>query len=335
MTATNNDTRWRQDKYHPDAWAFKNDSNQTGGNVYFFSNTSSQSPFTYGDVQTFFFTSTNVGASSVNDIPLFACYSTPTGSGDGVAGFYRSRWVFQASSTAYRGSGARCLYYFGSDPTTLHPELVHVPLELKTNAPTGPRGAEETLYLMSINSDSNRPASAVDYLLHTAGFVLSASKGTITREYQFVNSLEQNVQDAVLGLDVLNLLSFTTQGANSCLNVAVGAPSMVEAHWTNASFDTLAQGGISNSINLAATSSQTIFGTATVPSTGGMGMGGSLVLQYSADNTNWVSSTNSFYVSAGVPNFSFSSSLALCMKYVRLLVRDADFSEVSVYLLGK
>lgn len=196
---TENDTRFRLDVNGRDGWRFVNDTAQTGSNIYWYSNIdNAQNAFNYSDVDTFYHISTCNSVLNTTVMPLIAVYSAPTGTDDGAPGFYHSRWTFSPNTQGY--AYERVLYYYGTDPVNIHPELRHVGLTLTTTAPTGPRN-DAVIYLMSLNTQSGQDENSIDYVAHETGFILSNG---VFRSYQFSNSQTRLRQNALADLQVVD-----------------------------------------------------------------------------------------------------------------------------------
>jgi hypothetical protein len=175
----------------------------TGSSLYWYSNqvppfgVGTQSNILYNDVQTFYAVVSTNAVAAADDLPIIGVYSFPTGSGDGNAAFYHSRWVFTTTSANNRYANEKVLYYYGVNPA-IYPELRHVQLTLSTVAPTGPR-TNDVIYLMSLNTTSGRSANAVDYIAHATGFhLVNGDK----REFQFDNSKKRLAETTFSELDV-------------------------------------------------------------------------------------------------------------------------------------
>jgi hypothetical protein len=101
-----------------------------------------------------------------------------------------------------------------------------------------------------------------------------------------------------------------------------------------ASFDTLAVGGVSGSITLENSSIQSFFGFAVLASGG---TGGQLVIQFSIDNTNWFSTYNTFYISSSdvLSPTTFSAQYTFAIKYIRFIIASQAMSKVNINICYK
>lgn len=104
---------------------------------------------------------------------------------------------------------------------------------------------------------------------------------------------------------------------------------------TEASFNNLNIGGVSGAITLENSSIQSFFGNGTVA--GSVGMGGSIVIQFSIDNTNWYSTYNSFFISSlDILNPStFASNYTFAIKYIRFIITGQEMNTININICYK
>jgi hypothetical protein len=104
---------------------------------------------------------------------------------------------------------------------------------------------------------------------------------------------------------------------------------------TEASFNNLNIGGFSGAITLENSSIQSFFGNGTVAGT--VGMGGSIVIQFSIDNTNWYSTYNSFFISSiDILNPStFASNYTFAIKYIRFIITGQAMNTININICYK
>lgn len=132
-------------------------------------------------------------------LPIFGVYTTPTGSGDAVPGFYKSRKTYGIATNQKLFSGELIVCY---NSITILDKIKNVlptcrRVLLSQSTSVGPAGNDETIRYMSINNDSLTPPGDVQWSVVGAGWY-DGSSSPVIRHFRFsVNrqQQEQSVQD--------------------------------------------------------------------------------------------------------------------------------------------
>ena len=213
-TMTGADSRFEIDRVRPDSWSFTNTKNQTGSNVFWYSNTvtsplgAQKFPILHGDLQSLYFVAGINRTSDIEALPFVAVYSPSN------IAFYTSRWVYTIDPSEKLIQGEKVLLYYGSDPVNIHTNIRHLQLLFNAVASQGPLLETEVCYLMSINTASALPASSVYYNLYNAGFILNDVKHT-HNDYAFNSGIqskadlklsEVNVTNGAMEVNVSNII---------------------------------------------------------------------------------------------------------------------------------
>jgi len=146
-----------------DGWYFKNAIAGQKINWYFFDGTTqgtiTLANFSAYAVMTF---------DATTAYPILAFYTFPTGSGDAIPGFARSRVVYANPLSPAAVAGVKYLVYFGDEPAA-HPELPRIQLTKSTISTIGPQVPSEIVLTASFGTDSGEPANEVQFLVETLG----------------------------------------------------------------------------------------------------------------------------------------------------------------------
>jgi hypothetical protein len=213
-TMTGADNRFIIDRVRPDSWGFVNDKNQTGSNVFWYSNTvtsplgAQKFPILHGDLQSLYFVA-GINRTSDNEaLPFVAVYSPSN------IAFYTSRWVYTIDPSEKLIQGEKVLLYYGSDPINIYTNIRHLQLLFNAVASQGPLLETEVCYLMSINTASGLTASSVYYNLYNAGWILNDVNKT-HNDYEFNSGIkskgdlllsELNVNNGIMDVNVSNII---------------------------------------------------------------------------------------------------------------------------------
>ena len=162
-------------------WYFKNDSAGKKINWYFFDGQAVN--VTLGNFSAYAI----VTLDSVTSQPFLVLYSTPTGSGDAVPGFYKSSRAF----TWPAGSvvGTKYLIYFGQNPT-VHPNLPRV--QLTTAITNGSFAPSERVFSVALHSDSGSSVNNVQFVVETLGINTTTVKADIELRLDSSDNLEDS-----------------------------------------------------------------------------------------------------------------------------------------------
>jgi hypothetical protein len=157
-----------------------------GAQVYYYTNTAlvanaSEPNITLGSVSSgFCVASLNLITNNENSW-IMAIYTKPTGSGDAQF-WYKSRKSYQVTSSFPLSKGVDYLFYWGSNPVSVHPELQHVEMALASTQ--GTADSSEIVQFMSVNIPSTVAQNQFVGRVKRAGYVRSE----ISREVYFLNS---------------------------------------------------------------------------------------------------------------------------------------------------
>ena len=328
-TMTQADDRFEIDRVRPDSWSFTNTKNQTGSNVFWYSNTvtsplgAQQFPILHGDLQSLYFVAGINRTEDINAVPFMAVFSPSN------IAFYTSRWIYTIDPSEKLIQGEKVLLYYGSDPVNIHTNIRHLQLLFNAVASQGSLLETEVCYLMSINTASGLTASSVYYNLYNAGWILNDVNKT-HNDYEFNSGIKSK---ADLLLSRLNESSGNL-GVNVANSLTVGGTSLDQMTFTTASGDgsivglnvitrnafypttfIFTENDISitdetPSIDLRAYNKLSVFGTST--HTGGGSH--NIIVQYSNDNITFYDSPNVIATTAN--KFAYDNS-TFCVSYMR------------------
>lgn len=105
--------------------------------------------------------------------PYFGIYTQPTGTGDAPAGWYKSKRVYSATTTAV--TPGKYLIHFGTNPD-VYPELPRIALTVTNNQSVGAFASTEIIYLLALNTNSAQPINDYKFVTHQLGFQTTAAK---------------------------------------------------------------------------------------------------------------------------------------------------------------
>jgi hypothetical protein len=176
---------WYNPSDDVEGWGYINEI-VGGAQVYYYTNTglvpnASEPNITLGSVSTGWCVASLNLITTTDNTWIMGIYTKPTGSGDDQI-WYKSRKSYQVTSSFPLSKGVDYLFYWGDDPTTVHPELQHVEMALASTQ--GPADPSEIVQFMSLNIPSTVPQFQFVGRVKRAGYVRSG----VSREVHFLNS---------------------------------------------------------------------------------------------------------------------------------------------------
>jgi hypothetical protein len=222
-----------------EGWYFKNTGTNQPSQVYYYSYTNPalqvpgrQFPYQLNDISCGYCVVRLLSINATAGLPTLGIYTRPTGSGDAVPGFFKSRKVYVIPNTAKLTQGMKVLLYWGVQPSLkLHPGVSRVELQLAST--TGTAAGTELLAYMTVNTDSAALAGNSEYILSAAGFQYGAelimdstftgessttTTGTATESNQIASNTavcaRLDNSNTTLGLINTNLDQLTYSGSN-------------------------------------------------------------------------------------------------------------------------
>ncbi len=159
--------------YHPtsEGWYYQNTVAGGASNLYFYANTQTkQTQYTISELMNSYVVVKLANMTATNTLPILAVYSRPTGSGDAVPGFYKSRWVYTIPNTAQLSQiGQEFLLYWGELPSVkIHPNIHRVQATLASSS--GPAQQSETLQFLTVNTESSATVNTVKVIYTNCGW---------------------------------------------------------------------------------------------------------------------------------------------------------------------
>lgn len=163
-----------------EGWYFKNTGTSQPSQLFFYSYlnpamavANRQFAYQLNDITMSYCVVRLIATNSAEGLATLGIYTRPTGSGDAVPGFFKSRKVYNIPSTAKLTQGMEVMLYWGVEPSLkLHPGVSRIQLQLATT--TGPAVGTEQLAFLSINTDSAALAGNAEYIVSAAGFQFAA-----------------------------------------------------------------------------------------------------------------------------------------------------------------
>jgi hypothetical protein len=159
-----------------EGWYYKNLVNGQVSQLYFYSYLNPamsvagrQFTYTLADITMSYCVVRLLAVNSAEGLATLGIYTRPTGSGDAVPGFFKSRKVYNIPSTAKLTQGMEVMLYWGVEPNLkLHPGVSRIQLQLATTV--GTAAGTEQLAFLSLNTDSAALAGNAEYIVSAAGF---------------------------------------------------------------------------------------------------------------------------------------------------------------------
>jgi hypothetical protein len=161
-------------------WYYKNLVNGQVSQIYFYSYLNPamsvagrQFVYTLADITMSYCVVRLLAVNSAEGLVTLGIYTRPTGSGDAVPGFFKSRKVYNIPTTAKLTQGMEVMLYWGIEPNLkLHPGVARIQLQLAST--TGAALGTEQLAFLSLNTDSASLAGNSEYVVSAAGFQYAA-----------------------------------------------------------------------------------------------------------------------------------------------------------------
>lgn len=173
-----------------------------------------QYSFTFADIDIFYMIISNYNSSTTNNFPRLRIYSAPTGSGDALPGYYKSRWEYVINTSQFTNNGSNIMIYNGNlarvkANDTECPRVAYI-----LNNTQGPHANTEIITHIELFSE---PSSTPNQHNVIEGAIYVKNKGLIN--YYFTNN---NKSKAEIASQKLSSLAFTTGSLDVNLkNVAV------------------------------------------------------------------------------------------------------------------
>ena len=166
-----------------EGWYFKNTGFSQPSQLYYYSYTNPalqvpgrQFAYQLNDISIGYCVVKLLSVNATDGLVTLALYSRPTGSGDAVPGFYKSRKVYAIpnNSTAKLTQGMKVMLWWGSlaPSLKLHPDVARIQLDLVTT--TGTAAPTELLAYLTLQTDSAALAGNSEYIVSAAGFQYAA-----------------------------------------------------------------------------------------------------------------------------------------------------------------
>jgi len=179
-----------------EGWYYKNLVNGQVSQLYFYSYLNPamsvagrQFAYQLNDITMSYCVVKLIAVNSAEGLPTLAIYTRPTGSGDAVPGFFKSRKVYNIPSTAKLTQGMEVMLYWGVEPSLrLHPTVARIELQLVSTI--GPALGTEQLAFLSLNTDSASLAGNAEYVVSAAGFQYG---GELIMDTQFTGESSESV----------------------------------------------------------------------------------------------------------------------------------------------
>ena len=210
-----------KDPYNRNSWYLNNVNTPGNTQLYWFA---SDQPFAYKTGSTFTLGQIIEGGGfyfslyidKVDDslsLPIFGVYTTPTGSGDAVPSFYKSRKTYRIATNQKVYSGELIVCY---NSVTVLDKIKNVlptcrRVLLTQSSSVGPVSNDETIRFMSINHDSLAPSSVVQWSIVGAGIYDGSLSNPILRHFTFTTSTQQIGEQQVNDTGTQTLLTNTNE----------------------------------------------------------------------------------------------------------------------------
>lgn len=166
--------------------------------------------------------------SATTRLPFVAVYTRPQGDGNDATFWYRSRLVYELTSSDpnWPGGGIPAntdiLIYSGNDPTTVLPNLDHYLLNPVGSQTVGPLNPTEEVLTVSLTTDSSESQGGYAFAVRTVGYE-NSNDGAV--QYNLLTVSESGttapfgVKPVVTPVDLptvdQGVLSLATQGVDS------------------------------------------------------------------------------------------------------------------------
>jgi hypothetical protein len=185
-----------------DGWAYINEYGTTGTQLYYYANAPALRPLSVepnislGSVECGWFIGNQKLLTDPDNRFIMNIYTQPLGDGNDYAFWYRSRRAYWVSSSVVLSKAVDYFFYWGTDPTLLHPEYKHIELSLAVSE--GLLLPEEVVEFMSVNVPTIPPINEFYGVVKQAGFV---GANTIRNVY-FNNDVSFKAETQLGKLDI-------------------------------------------------------------------------------------------------------------------------------------
>jgi hypothetical protein len=165
---------WTIPESGEDGWQYINEYGTSGTQLYYYANAPALNPLsvepniTLGSVECGWFIGNQKLLTDPDNRFIMNIYTQPTGSGDAQFWFH-SRRAYQVSSSVVLSKAVDYFFYWGVDPTLLHPEYKHIELSLAVSE--GDLDPSEVVEFMSVNVPTIPPINTFFGVVKQAGFV--------------------------------------------------------------------------------------------------------------------------------------------------------------------
>ena len=158
-----------------DGWYYKNLALGNTSQLYYYANIATQTKnydYQIAAAQSQFAVVRILSLNATAGLPFLAVYSQPTGSGDAVPGFYKSRWVYTIGSTQELRLGEQVMIYRGVAPDSrIYPNVRRV--ECVLSGTVGPANTLEILAYATLNTESGAAIGNAEYVVKGAGLTFA------------------------------------------------------------------------------------------------------------------------------------------------------------------
>lgn len=255
--------------------------------------------------------------------PFFVVYTKPTGVNDHIPGFAHSSRVYQTLEQPVTGQKFQLYYSVDNYKPVNNDNLLQLPCAIGQT--DGEWSDDMPLAYITIQTDSSYSVGECKNLYEQLGFTLNDSDPLLDSDRNTVlinldtplSSGSSNVNANIVSsvpLDVVNTqlskLGFNDSGSLKVIQTNNASSKT----FVDADFSSLNSGGATIGVNITSSNVQAVFGVAAIS---GMGLGVSLLIEYSVDNVNWYSSQTSLYMNNGL---SFGASYQLASTFIRFVL---------------
>jgi hypothetical protein len=191
-----------------EGWYFKNTSTNQPSQIYYYSwlNPALQPParqktYTLGEVSGGYCVVNMLSVNNTAGLVMLGIYTQPTGSGDAIPGFAKSRKVYTIPTGSNLTQGQKVLLYWGIPPDTrIYGDIVRIQLNLATSI--GPCNNSENLAYLTLNTDSGATAGNTEYIVSQCGFIIGGMHLHNTKLTSELQEPTLTINNNVRALDV-------------------------------------------------------------------------------------------------------------------------------------
>ena len=173
--------KFSRDTNERDGWYYVNTASADKFNLYYFDGL--QETVTLGQIKSVWarITIDNFQGQAGN-IPHFAIYTKPTGSGDAGA-FYHSRICYEYNSDEHIGVGEECVFYGLNEPQE---SMDNRKVRLNSKDVLGDGESSEEVLFITLQSNSGATAGQVQCLIADLGFQVEKDGVKIHRDFNLI-----------------------------------------------------------------------------------------------------------------------------------------------------